>query len=71
MRVIDAVMDMLKTTYQEGKWKDGQRFFVQVRAYRGSQVIIRLFNMETGITYDRLYDLTTGKIVGERERGTR
>jgi hypothetical protein len=61
MTVLEAVEDMLRSTYQQGKWTDGQRFFVQVRAYFVSQVHIRLHNMETGITYDRLYDLSTGQ----------
>jgi len=37
MTVLEAVEDMLRSTYQQGKWTDGQRFFVQVRAYLGSQ----------------------------------
>jgi hypothetical protein len=40
-----------------------------VRAYQNTQVVIRLFNMETGITYDRIYDLADGIIVAEREKG--
>lgn len=69
--IIEALTDMLRSTYEQGKWADGQRFFVQVRAYLGSQVLIRLHNMETGLTYDRIYDLSTGKIVSERERAAR
>jgi hypothetical protein len=71
MTVLEAVEDMLRSTYQQGKWTDGQRFFVQVRAYLGSQVHIRLHNMETGITYDRLYDLSTGQVLAEHERASR
>jgi hypothetical protein len=71
MSVLDAVVDMLKATQQQGKWADGQRFFVQVRAYLGSQVFIRLFNMDTGVTCDRIYDLATGQVVAEQERATR
>ena len=71
MTVLEAVEDMLRSTYQQGKWAEGQRFFVQVRAYLGSQVQIRLHNMETGITYDRLYDLSTGQVVAEHERASR
>ncbi|GBC98310.1 hypothetical protein HRbin17_00812 [bacterium HR17] len=69
MSVLDAVTDMLRSTYEQGKWTDGQRFFVQVRAYQNTQVVIRLFNMETGVTYDRIYDLADGIIVAEREKG--
>ena len=67
--VLDAVVDMVRNTYQQGKWQDGHRFFVQVRAYHGNQVWLRLFNMETGVTYDRLYDLSTGQVIAEKERG--
>jgi hypothetical protein len=42
-----------------------------VRAYLGSQVFIRLFNMDTGVTCDRIYDLATGQVVAEQERATR
>ncbi|MGQ9518881.1 MAG: hypothetical protein ACUVTP_02145 [Candidatus Fervidibacter sp.] len=71
MTVIEAVTHMLKSIHEQGKWSDGQRFFVQVRAYSGSQVLIRLYNMETNTTYDRIYDLSTGVIVAERERAAR
>lgn len=71
MTVLDALTDMLRSTQEQGKWAEGQRFFVQVREYRGTQVVIRLHNMETGITYDRVYDLSTGKVIGERERTAR
>ncbi len=66
--IIDAVTDMVRSTYQQGKWQDGHRFFVQVRAYHGTQVWLRFHNMETGLTYDRLYDLATGQVIAEKER---
>ncbi len=66
--VLEAVLDMVRNTYQQGKWQEGHRFFVQVRAYHGTQVWLRLFNMETGLTCDRLYDLSTGEVVTEKER---
>ncbi len=71
MTIIEALTDMLNSTYEQGKWVDGQRFFVQVRAYLGNQVLIRLHNMDTGLTCDRIYDLSTGKIVAENERKAR
>lgn len=71
MTVLDALTDMLRSTHEQGKWVEGQRFFVQVREYRGTQVVIRLHNMETGLTYDRIYDLSTGEVIGERERMAR
>jgi len=71
LTIIEALTDMLRSTYEQGKWVDGQRFFVQVRAYRGSQVLIRLHNMETGLTCDRIYDLSTGEVVAENERTSR
>ena len=69
--VLEAVEDMLCSTYRQGKWTNGQSFFVQVRTYLGSQVHFRLHNMETGVTYDRLYDLSTGQVVAEHERASR
>lgn len=71
MTVLEALMDMLRSTYEQGKWIEGQRFFVQVRAYRGNEVLIRLHNMETGLTYDRIYDLSAGKVIADRERMVR
>ncbi|MCS7188155.1 MAG: hypothetical protein N3B10_12730 [Armatimonadetes bacterium] len=71
MSVLDALTDMLRSTHEQGKWAEGQRFFVQVRAYLGNQVLIRLHNMETGLTCDRIYDLSTGEMVAESERTVR
>ncbi len=71
MTVLDALTDMLRSTHEQGKWAEGQRFFVQVREYRGTQVVIRLHNMETGLTYDRIYDLSTGEVIADRERMAR
>lgn len=71
MTVLEALMDMLRSTYEQRKWIEGQRFFVQVRAYRGNEVLIRLHNMETGLTYDRIYDLSAGKVIVDRERMVR
>lgn len=71
MSILDTLTDMIRSTYEQGKWTDGQRFFVQVRAYLGSQVLIRLHNMDTGLTCDRIYELTTGELVAEHERRSR
>ena len=71
LTVLEALTDMVRSTYEQGKWAEGQRFFVQVRAYRGSQVLIRLHNMETGLTCDRIYDLSTDEVVAEHERMSR
>lgn len=71
MNILEAITDMLRITYEQGKWSNGQRFFVQVRAYFGNQVFIRLYNMETGLTCDRIYNLSTGKVVDEKERVAR
>ncbi|MCS7264490.1 MAG: hypothetical protein NZ805_06625 [Armatimonadetes bacterium] len=68
MSILEALIDMLRSTKEQGKWSEGQRFFVQVRAYLGNQVVIRLHNMDTGSTYDRIYDLSKGEIVAEKER---
>jgi len=71
MSVLDAIVDMIRQTYEQGKWEEGHRFFVQVRAFHNTQVVIRFHNMETGLTYDRLYDLSTGQVLAERERPAR
>ncbi|MBI4278872.1 MAG: hypothetical protein HY660_10485 [Armatimonadetes bacterium] len=61
MTVMEAAVDMLQHTWDRGKWKDGDRFWVQVRAYREHEVVLRFFNMETGETYDRVYPLTVAR----------
>ncbi|MDR7401017.1 MAG: hypothetical protein QN155_02145 [Armatimonadota bacterium] len=47
-------------TRREGWWRPGDRFFVQVREYRAEGVLLRLFNLETGRTCDRLSPVQEG-----------
>jgi hypothetical protein len=55
MTVEEAVSDMVRHTREAGKWKPGDRFWVQVRAYTQETLLLRFFNIETAEKYDRVY----------------
>jgi hypothetical protein len=55
MTVEEAVCDMVRMTKNAGKWKPGDRFWVQVRAYTADAVLLRFFNIETAEKFDRVY----------------
>ena len=54
MTVEEAVCDMVRTTRDAGRWKPGDRFWVQVRAYTPDAVLLRFFNIETAEKLDRV-----------------
>ncbi|MDR7471200.1 MAG: hypothetical protein QN212_01120 [Armatimonadota bacterium] len=60
MTAQDALVAFMAATRREGWWRPGDRFFVQVREYRAEGVLLRLFNLETGRTCDRLSPVQEG-----------
>lgn len=55
MTVEEAFSDLLRITREAGKWKPGDRFWIQVRAYTVDTMVLRFFNIETAETYDHPY----------------
>jgi len=46
---------VVRTTREAGRWKPGDRFWVQVRVYTPDAVLLRFFNIETAEKPDRVY----------------
>lgn len=63
MTVEEAVCDMVRLTKEAGKWKPGDRFWVQVRAYTPEAMVLRFFNIERAEKYDRIYPRSDPPVV--------
>ncbi len=56
--VEDAFTHLLHSTQAAGKWTPGDRFWIQVREYKGDRMVLRFFNVETSETFDQTYPWT-------------
>ncbi len=55
MTTEEMLIDLLRNMQAEGKWKPGDRFWIQVRRIEGGTVTFRFFSHETGEATDRVY----------------